>query len=430
MLELDHGIAAARVAYTRIRHDAAEDELYARFAADWGEYRSIVLDIQSLSAKGERASAIAQYNSTSKHAYDAASDTLGLLTERNLASARQASLREDRAYARSSWFIALTIALAGLSVAGAMIYVHQAVSAPLLVLARSMHRLATDETGIDIEGTQRQDEIGEMARAVVVFRRNAIELTASRHGLEQQASMLQEKLAEEQRLMGLQRNFVSMASHEFRTPLAIVDAHAQRLITLKDRLEPGELAERSGRIRRAVLRMTHLIQNLIDSARVSDGDVALYFHPTRLDLSPLLREVCHVQREILSQAQILESFAAAPLYVHGDSNLLFQVFSNLLSNAVKYSSSASLIEVTVTHNDTFAIISVADRGIGIQPGDGERIFERYYRGRNAAGITGTGVGLYFVKMVVTLHGGTVTAAGREGGGSRFTVRLPRETPQG
>ena len=277
MQELDRGIALARNSYTRIRHDATEDALYARFASDWKEYRLIVTDIQILSSKDDRASAIALYNTTSKQAYDAASDTLGLLTDRNLASARQASLREDQAYYRSRWWITLTILLAGLSVGGAMIYVQRAISAPLLRLAGRMHTLATHETGIEIEGTERHDEIGEMARAVVVFRNNAIELTASRHGLEQQALMLQEKLAEEQRLMGLQRNFVSMASHEFRTPLTIVDAHAQRLISMKDRLEPGELAERTGRIRSAVLRMTQLIQNLIDSARISDGDVALYF---------------------------------------------------------------------------------------------------------------------------------------------------------
>jgi two-component system, OmpR family, sensor kinase len=426
MAQLDSGISAARLSYTQIRHDAAEDALYAQFAADWDEYRRIVRDIQALSAKGDRTSAVALYNSTSKKAYDAASDTLGLLTDRNVANARQASLREDVAYARSRWLVILTITLAAFSVAAAMIYVHKAISVPLLALTRRMHALAGNETGIDIEGTQRQDEIGEMARAVVVFRNNAIDLTASRHGLEQQASMLQEKLAEEQRLMQLQRNFVSMASHEFRTPLTIIDAHAQRLIAMQDRLQHHELAERTGRIRKAVLRMTQLIQNLIDSARLSEGDLALYFHPARMDLCLLLREVCHAQREIISQAQILESFSSATAYVVGDSNLLFQVFSNLLTNAVKYSSNTSLIEVTARDDDSGVTVSVLDRGIGILQDECERIFERYYRGRNAAGITGTGVGLYFVKMVVDLHGGSVTAKSRDGGGSRFTIWLPRE----
>ena len=427
MAQLDRGIAAASEAYTRIRHDATEDGLYVRFVADWSDYRDIVRNIQALSARGEHESAVALYNTTSKKAYDAASDTLGLLTDRNVASARQASLREDIAYSRSRWLITATITLAALSVAGAMVYVHRAVSTPLLALANRMHTLAANETSVEVDGTDREDEIGEMARAVVVFRNNAIDLTASRHGLEQQASMLREKLTEEQRLMGLQRNFVSMASHEFRTPLAIVDAHAQRLIAMKDRLEPEDLADRSGRIRKAVTRMTHLIQNMIDSARVSDGDVALYFHPARMDLRLLLREVCHTQREIMAQAQILESFDNTPTHIRGDLSLLSQVFSNLLSNALKYSSNGALIEVTAANDDSSAIVCVADRGIGIPASDCERIFERYYRGSNAAGITGTGVGLYFVKTVVDLHGGTVQVESRQGGGSRFTVRLPRES---
>ena len=430
MRDLDRGIAVARGNYARIRHDITEDALYARFAADWTEYRRIVSNIQTFVARGDHVSAVTLYNSTSKKAYDAASDTLGLLTDRNLASARQASLREGQAYARSRWWIALTIVLAGLSVAGAMFYVQGAISAPLLRLAARMHTLATHDTAIEIEGTERQDEIGEMARAVVIFRNNAIELTASRRGLEQQALMLQEKLTEEQRLMSLQRNFVSMASHEFRTPLTIVDAHAQRLISLKDRLEPGELVDRTRRIRSAVLRMTHLIQNLIDSARVSDGDLALYLHPARMDLSALLHEVCHTQREMVPAAQILEHFDPEPLHIRGDSNLLFQVFNNLLANAVKYSRGSCFVEVTAIELDGQAIISIADRGIGIPDGECERIFERYYRGRNAAGITGTGVGLYFVQVVVGHHGGKVAAENRDGGGARFTVELPLESVSG
>jgi signal transduction histidine kinase len=115
------------------------------------------------------------------------------------------------------------------------------------------------------------------------------------------------------------------------------------------------------------------------------------------------------------------------LHILGDSNLLFQVFNNLLSNAVKYSRGTSFIEVAAIKRDYYAVVSVADRGIGIPEDDCDRIFERYYRGRNAAGITGTGVGLYFVKVVVDHHHGLVEAENRAGGGARFTVRLPLKT---
>jgi signal transduction histidine kinase len=268
-----------------------------------------------------------------------------------------------------------------------------------------------------------------MARAVVVFRGNAIELMNSRIGLEQQTTMLRERLAEEQRLMLLQRNFISMASHEFRTPITIIDAHAQRLITMKDRIGPEDLSERARKIRHAVRRMTHLIENLIDSMRVIDGDVSLYFHPSSIDIAALLHEVCQLQREIAPQAQILERLPGQAVTISGDANLLFQVFSNLLSNAIKYSHAGEPIQVELETAEAQLLVSVQDRGIGIAQSELDRLFERYYRGSNAAGIVGTGLGLYFVKTVVELHGGQVSAQRCEGAGSRFQVALPyRLTP--
>jgi two-component system, OmpR family, sensor kinase len=99
-----------------------------------------------------------------------------------------------------------------------------------------MHRLASDEVDIEVRGTRRCDEIGEMARAVVVFRDNAVDLAKNRRALAKQAEVLQRKLDEEQQLTLLQRNFVSMISHEFRTPLAVIDGHAQRLVAMQGRL--------------------------------------------------------------------------------------------------------------------------------------------------------------------------------------------------
>jgi two-component system, OmpR family, sensor kinase len=424
MQQLDRSIAASEDDYRQIPHDAAEDALYSSFAADWDHYRQQVAASQALARGGDRAEAIALYSGASKAAYDAASDALDALTAHNLASARRASLRESVAYRRAQWLILITIGLAGVAAAGAMVYVRRSISAPILDLAERMHRLAANDTGIDTQSTERHDEIGEMARAVVVFRNNAIELMNSRIGLEQQATMLRERLAEEQRLMLLQRNFISMASHEFRTPITIIDGHAQRLIAMKERLRPDDLAERAHKIRNAARRMTHLIENLIDSMRVIDGDVKLYFHPAEIDIATLLQEVCQLQREIAPQAQILEGFRVQAPTIVGDANLLFQVFSNLLSNAIKYSPSGGLIKVALEAEGSWVTVSMQDRGIGIPESDRPRLFERYYRGGNASGMVGTGLGLYFVKTVVELHSGQVTVDSREGEGSCFQVRLP------
>ena len=422
--QLDRRIAESENRYREFVREVDEQTLYQNFAAAWDRYRKQVDATRALARRGERAQAIALYNTSSKTTYDAASDALDVLTAHNLQSAQRASLREDKAYADARWLILLTIGFAGLAAARAMIYVRRSFSQPILGLANRMHRLAANDTGIEMQSTDRHDEIGEMARAVVVFRNNAIELMNSQIGLEQQTSMLRERLAEEKRLMLLQRNFVSMASHEFRTPITVIDAHAQRLITMKDRLSPDELAERARKIRCAVRRMTHLIENLIDSMRVIDGDVKLYYHPAMVDMAELLHEVCRLQREIAPQAQILKTCRGSALSVVGDANMLFQVFSNLLSNAIKYSPSGSLIKVVIEQADAWVQVSLEDRGIGIPECDRLRFFERYYRGSNAAGIVGSGLGLYFVKTVVELHGGEVSAQSPEGHGARFQVRLP------
>ncbi len=244
----------------------------------------------------------------SKSAYDAASDLLGTLTGRNLASAREASERSDLVYAQARERIVLAIFLGAVLVAGAMLHVRRSISAPLVDLAARMHRLAASETSVDVLGTRRHDEIGEMARAVVVFRNNAIDLAQNRHTLATQAALLQEKLAEEQRVTLLQRNFVAMASHEFRTPLAIIDGNTQRLISMRDRMTLDELAERTRKIRSMVRRMTQLIDNLIGSARLVDARMDLYYHPTPVELTSLVRETCQMQRELTPDARYASKY--------------------------------------------------------------------------------------------------------------------------
>jgi two-component system, OmpR family, sensor kinase len=424
MAELDRSIAEAERGFERIRHDAAEQGLYARFKQRWNDYRTIVNQIVALSRSNHKAEALAIYGGTSRTAYDAASDTLGQLTDQAVANALAASDRLGVAYRQAFWLILLGMVIAGVMVVAALIHVSRSISAPLLHLADRMRRLAANDTGIDILETERRDEIGEMAKATVVFRNNAIELMRSQRVLARQAAMLEEQLAQEQRLALAQRNFVSMASHEFRTPLTIVDGHARRLEKMRDTMAAAEIGERAGKIRAAVLRLTHLIDNLLNSSRLIDGGAELFFHPADMDLRALLHEVCQLHREMVPGAQIVELFNAAPMPMIGDAKLLLQVFSNLLSNAVKYSPAGGTIEVEAGIVANEVAVAVTDRGIGIPAKDLDLLFERYHRGSNVSGIVGTGVGLYLVKMAVDLHKGSIEVESREGHGSRFIIRLP------
>ena len=104
------------------------------------------------------------------------------------------------------------------------------------------------------------------------------------------------------------------------------------------------------------------------------------------------------------------------------------MFSNLISNAIKYSDDGRRIDVTADIESDQVVVTVQDHGIGIPQKDLAQIFGRYNRGSNVSGIVGTGVGLYLVKIVVDLHGGSVEVESKEGEGSRFTVRLPMWHP--
>ena len=424
MADLDRSIADAERGFEKIAHDAPETGLYERFKARWNDYRKIVNQMLVLSRDNRRAEAIAIYNGPSRIAYNAASETLDQLTDQAVASAQVARDRLAVAYRHALWLIILAMAVAAVMVVAALVRTSRSISQPLLHLAGRMRRLAANDTAIDVPETGRLDEIGEMAQATVVFRNNAIELMRSQEMLARQAAILAEQLEHEQRLALLQRNFVSMASHEFRTPMTVIDGHARRMVKMRGTMTPGEIAERAGKVRSAVLRMTHLIDNLLNSSRLIDGGAGDYFHPAEIDLAGLLQEVCQLHREMVPAAQIVERIAAAPLRMVGDPKLLSQAFGNLLSNAIKYSPDGGAIEVDAGSDGKEVVVTIADRGIGIPALDMERLFERYHRGSNVSGIVGTGVGLYLVKMAVDMHGGSIAVNSKEGEGARFTIHLP------
>jgi two-component system, OmpR family, sensor kinase len=430
MIELDRAISQAQGAYERIQHDTEERALYTRFRERWNDYRKVVNQMLELTRTGRKAEALAAYSTTSHTAYNAASDALGQLTRHAVERAQEASGRVAVSYQQARWLIGIAMVFAGVLVVAALIYIRRSISSPLLHLAGYMHRLAANDTDIEIHGTERQDEIGEMARAAVVFRNNAIELMLTQRGLAQQATMLEEKLAAERHLTQLQRNFVSMASHEFRTPLTIIDGHAQRLNKLRERIGVEEINTRAAKIRAAVLRMTHLIDNLLTSTRLVESGAGLYFHPQDVDLRDLLHDVCQLHREISPGSTIIEALGERPLRMVGDPKLLSQVFDNLVSNAIKYSPRDGVAKIMAGTEDGRLAVTVEDNGIGIPQGDIARLFERYFRGSNVSGIVGTGVGLNLVKMVVDLHGGDIAVESQEGKGARFIVRLPIKPPQG
>jgi two-component system, OmpR family, sensor kinase len=422
--QLDRLIALAEHRFEHVRNNAEVATLYADFTAKWRNYRSLADQVLALAKSSRQAEGIALYRTQSRVAYDAASDALGVLTESNRHAATESSLRAEKAYRQARYLTAFAVVVAGVIVIAGLIHTRRTILRPLLDLARRMRRLAQNDMDIGSEGIARNDEVGEMARAIEVFRNNAVDLAVSQQALSQHASMLSEKLAHEQHLAELQRNFVSMASHEFRTPLTIIDGQAQRLINARDRLTSDDIVQRARSVRLAVARMTSFINNLIDASRLIDGQPQLYFHPSEFDLAALLHDICQAHRELSPRAQIIGPLVFRSLPVTGDQKLLTQVIHNLIANAIKYSPSDAMVRVGAEMESDHIVVTVKDRGLGIPAGDQKHLFERYYRGRNVTGIVGSGIGLYLVKTVVDFHYGSVAVESEEGKGSCFVVRLP------
>jgi len=214
------------------------------------------------------------------------------------------------------------------------------------------------------------------------------------------------------------RQFLSMVSHEFRTPLAIIDSAAQMLLMRAERSDAGSLP-RLETIRGAVQRLVDLIATCLADEQLESGRIVL--QERRLDLRPILEQAVAHYRAASPGRDITLGLAELP-EAWGDPGLLALVFNNLIGNAIKYSE-AGPVEVAAQPDHGGIAVSVTDHGIGVPPEDCARIFERFFRAANAHNIHGSGIGLHMVRQIVELHGGSITVDSRVGLGSTFTVRL-------
>jgi PAS domain S-box-containing protein len=241
-------------------------------------------------------------------------------------------------------------------------------------------------------------------------------------GYKQVANALQSALDRERETTNAYRNFVSMVSHQFRTPLAILDSSAQRILRRGPHLTADELSSRIQKIRNAGSRLTRLVESVLNAAKLDAGRIEL--NPDNCDLVHLVMDISERQTELNSHADIRFQVPDTSVQVYCDSMLIEQVVINLLSNAVKYSGDRPIVEIKVWMEGARAYCSVRDWGIGIPADELPKIFDRFYRARTASGIAGTGIGLNFAQRIMHLHGGDIQVESFEAGGSLFTFDLP------
>lgn len=232
-------------------------------------------------------------------------------------------------------------------------------------------------------------------------------------------------LEKERELNDLKSRFVSMTSHEFRTPLATILSSAELLKDYGERLPASEKTELLGLIKSAVGRMTGMLDDVLTLGKAEAE--RLEYNPGPLDIEPfctaLLDEIRRSDRDG-HHFEFRRSGAGGPRLL--DGKLLQHVLANLLDNAAKYSPPGSTIRLGVEAGPQATEFEVEDQGIGIPPEDLGRLFETFHRGRNVRNVSGTGLGLAIVKKFVDLHGGTIRVNSEVGRGTRFTVAIPRQ----
>jgi PAS domain S-box-containing protein len=217
--------------------------------------------------------------------------------------------------------------------------------------------------------------------------------------------------------------FLSVAGHEMRTPLSALNLIVYQLARQVRALGSEKAIDLAGRCEKQVARLIRLADELLDVSRISAA--RLHLNPEEMDLSALARDVVERLEDGARRADCtLELRANGPVTGFWDRIRLDQVLSNLVTNATKFGAGEPVV-VDVSARDGNAVLSVADRGIGIHDTDQRRIFERFQRAAAAETYPGMGLGLWITREIVEAHGGKIAVESRPGAGATFRVILPR-----
>jgi signal transduction histidine kinase len=218
-----------------------------------------------------------------------------------------------------------------------------------------------------------------------------------------------------------------MVSHEFRTPLGIIQSSAEILEDYFEQLAPAERRDHLRSIGQNTRRMAGLMEEVLLIGSLEAGKME--FKPGRLALAAFLgRLVAEVGAATHRRCPIGWALSGVAGPVRADERLLGHILTNLLTNAVKYSEAGQPVRLEVGCAGPALVCAVRDEGIGIAAADQEWLFSAFHRGQNVGGRPGTGLGLVIVKRCVDLHGGTIEVRSQLGEGTTVTVRLPIVDP--
>jgi PAS domain S-box-containing protein len=231
-------------------------------------------------------------------------------------------------------------------------------------------------------------------------------------------------LEKERKLNELKSRFVSMASHEFRTPLSTILTSLSLLSRYEGPAQEEYRQKHYNRIRASVHNLTAILNDFLSLDKLESGRLSA--HIEDIDLPDMLEDVVDEMQNMCKEGQRIEfSFEGDPK-VTTDRHMLRNIILNLISNAIKYSGNGKLVEVTAIVANEKIHVNVRDHGIGIPEADKEHMFERFFRANNAINIQGTGLGLNIVKRYLDLLGGEIAFESQVGKGTTFRIALPQK----
>jgi len=309
----------------------------------------------------------------------------------------------DDTIARIRTLLLVVLVLAAIVVVAGSVAIASSALEPIGRLSAAMGEIRSDRLSRRLGWSDRKDELGSLAGS-----------------FDAMLDRLEDGFARE-------RQFISDASHELKTPLTVINANAQMLERWGDR-DPGVRTESLRAISDESASLASMVNGMLLLAKAESGD-DIPREP--VDLATAIADAVRSARPRADEKGLRLEFAPGERgpVVLGDQNLLRQLFTNLIDNAIKFTDSGS-IDVTLATAGGTAVAEVTDTGIGIEPDAIERVFDRFFRAdasRNRA-VPGTGLGLAIVRSIARVHGGTVGVERRPAGGSTFRVSLPTLTP--
>lgn len=266
------------------------------------------------------------------------------------------------------------------------------------------------------------EKLNDELEQKVVLRTSQLEQAMKE--LEQSKDELAQALDKEKELSDLKSRFVSMASHEFRTPLSTILSSASLVAKYTQTEEQDKRDRHIQRIKSSVNNLTDILNEFLSIGKIEDGKIATHY--SLFNVKELIGNICSEMQGIAKKTQTIVYQHEGKTDVFLDITLLRNIFMNLLSNAIKFSQPDGKIEVKSSVIKDYIIFEVKDYGMGISLEDQKHLFERFFRAKNATNIQGTGLGLHIVGKYVELMNGEITYESKLEKGTLFTITFKND----